>query len=483
MKNHFASPDPTPSGDRRQLPRWLRLLLAGGALVLLIVILRSPRSAHWTGTTAVPRLNAPVLRGAHPAAGWAGRFTPHTTAPAATAKEIVAGKIAQFARSRRELAQALARRHQVEVSGDVDRFFAAVESGHWEDIEKSFSQINGGDSSAGHSNRRSPDIEHLWPAIIDAYGAAEQVHEWPAQQLLDYGNAVLDSLRPGMVYVGGTDNGRWIPELLNDTSEGERHVILTQNALADGTYLDYLRLQYDDRLATLSDADSQRAFQDYVADAEKRLRHDQEHPDEPSQIRPGEDVRMMDGKVGVSGQVAVMAINEKLLETLREKNPDLAFAIQESSPLQGTYAQAAPLGPLMELGARAGQDGLTAEQAAQSLDYWKNTAQQLLADPETTGSTTALKAYSHDTVAAANLLAAHHFTDEAEQAYRLATRLWPESPESAYALAGLLARGGRVAEAQQVLADFAQQSPDQKKASESASAATRLVSPAPKPSP
>ena len=45
---------------------------------------------------------------------------------------------------------------------------------------------------------------------------------------------VLGSLRPGMVYVGGTDNGRWIPELLNDTSQGERHVILTQNGLADG---------------------------------------------------------------------------------------------------------------------------------------------------------------------------------------------------------------------------------------------------------
>jgi hypothetical protein len=29
-----------------------------------------------------------------------------------------------------------------------------------------------------------------------------------------------------MVYVGGTDNGRWIPELLNDTNDGERHIIV-----------------------------------------------------------------------------------------------------------------------------------------------------------------------------------------------------------------------------------------------------------------
>src|SRR5258707_981540 len=86
----------------------------------------------------------------------------------------------------------------------------------------------------------------------------------PAQKLLDYGHALLDPLRPGMVYVGGTDSGRWVAELMNETSGGERHVVLTQNALADSSYLDYLGLQYDDRMTTLTDEDSQRAFQDYL---------------------------------------------------------------------------------------------------------------------------------------------------------------------------------------------------------------------------
>jgi hypothetical protein len=39
---------------------------------------------------------------------------------------------------------------------------------------------------------------------------------------------------PGMVYVGGDDNGRWVPELINDTSDGEHHIVITQNCLADG---------------------------------------------------------------------------------------------------------------------------------------------------------------------------------------------------------------------------------------------------------
>ena len=366
----------------------------------------------------------------------------------------------------------------MEVSAEVERFFDAVESGHWDDIEVAFKKINGGDSSAGHSGQRPPGIEYLWPAIIDAYGVAEQVHEWPAQKLLDYGNAVLNSLRPGMVYVGGTDNGRWIPELLNDTSDGERHIIVTQNGLADLTYLDYIRLQYDDRFATLTDEDFQRAFQEYLSDAQKRLKHDQQFSDEPKQIRTGEDVSVVEGKVQVGGKVAVMAINEKLLQSLVAKNPDLSFALQESFPLKGTYAEALPLGPVMELRAQDGQNTFTAERAAQSLDYWRNTAQQILSDPEANSSPAALKSYSHDTVAAANLLTEHHFSVEAEQAYRLATQLWPENPESVGGLADLLVRTGRENEARQLFEQFIREHPSQRKELDRIRAAIPIIGPA-----
>jgi hypothetical protein len=129
---------------------------------------------------------------------------------------------------------------------------------------------------------------------------ASETSNWPAQKLLDYGEAVLGSLRPGMIYVGGTDSGRWIPTLLNETSEGEHHVILTQNALADSNYVDYINFLYNDRLATLTKDDSGRAFADYVADAQKRLQHDQQSPEEPKQIRPDEEVRSIDGRVQVA---------------------------------------------------------------------------------------------------------------------------------------------------------------------------------------
>jgi hypothetical protein len=318
-------------------------------------------------------------------------------------------------------------------------------------------------------------VAKLWPAIIDAYGVAEQVHDWPAQKLLDYGSTVLDALRPGMVYVGGTDPGRWIPELINDTSEGERHIVITQNGLAAGDYQEYLRLQYDDRFANLSDEESQRAFDAYIADAQKRLEHDQQFPNEPKQLLPGEDVHMVDGKVQVGGQAAVMAINERLLQSLMQKNPDLSFAIQESFPLKGTYADALPLGPLMELRAVDDPNTFTSERAQQSLDYWRNRADQILSDPEAVGSSEVLKSYSHDTVAAAHLLAAHGLGVEAEQAYRLATTICPWNPESVNGLADLLSGSGRVTEAEQVVNEFEQKYPEQRAILERFRAESRVI--------
>lgn len=357
---------------------------------------------------------------------------------------------------------------------EVERFFDAVEGGKWEEIDARFSAL-AKRSGQYEGSTHSPELDAVWPAVLDAYGVAEQAHEWPAQKLLDYGNAVLGSLRPGMVYVGGTDNGRWIPELLNETSDSEPHIIVTQNAFADARYLDYVNTLYRDRLATLTQEDSQRAFHEYVTDAQQRLEHDTRFPNEPKQIRPGEDVRVIDGKVEVGGAAAVMAINEKLLETLMAKNPDLSFALQESFPFRGTYADALPLGPLMELRAQDGENLFTAERAAQSLEFWRNTAQQILSDPEAAGSPAALKSYSHDSVAAANLLAAHYFTAEAEEAYRLATQLWPENPESVGGLADLLVRSGRESEARQMFDEFTRQHPDQQKTLERVSATWRLI--------
>ena len=208
-----------------------------------------------------------------------------------------------------------------------------------------------------------------------------------------------------------------------------------------------MNILYGQRLATLTGEDSKRAFQEYIADAQKRLEHDQQFPDGPKLLRPGEDVRMNDGKVQVSGQVAVMAINEKLLQTLMQKNPDASFAMEESFPFNSMFADAAPLGPIMELGVRDENSALTRERAAQSVDYWRTTAQELLADPDARESAEVLKSYSKLVSSQGGLLANRNFPVEAEQAFRLANEICPYSPEAVFRLVNLLVEQNRFEDA------------------------------------
>ena len=382
--------------------------------------------------------------------------------PAETAEEIVAQKVRQFGQNRRAIADRIAQRHNRVLPPEIEAFFDAIENGNWEEIDRHWKELKTHTHQYEDSKDDRPDLEPYWSMVLDAYGVAEQAHEWPAQKLLDYGNAILDSLRPDMVYVGGTDNGRWVPALLSETS-GDPHIVVTQNALADATYLDYVRELYGDRFNTLSQEDSQQAFQEYTADAQKRLQHDLDFPDEPKQVRPGENIKITDGRVQVSGMVAVMSINEKLLQRMMEKNPELSFAIQESFPMRNTYAEALPLGPLMELGAQNAQNQFTSERAAQSVDYWRSITQTLLADPEAANSTYTLRAYSHDVNSTANLLASHNFMSEAEAAYRLASQIVPGNPEAVSGLANVLEQTGRATEARRLLEDFARQYPDNAK--------------------
>src|SRR5262249_1577028 len=167
------------------------LLLIACAVAALIGVLRTVQHEGQVVTaplTTTPDSDNAVDTSAAPRSSWHSSRIRSAAKAEPTAAEVVAGKLALFGQSRRSLAHALAERHHGQVSDNVERFFDAVESGDWDRIEAAFKVINGGGSSAGYADGRLPEAQAVWPAIIDAYGAAEQVHEWPAQKLLDYGN-------------------------------------------------------------------------------------------------------------------------------------------------------------------------------------------------------------------------------------------------------------------------------------------------------
>jgi predicted Zn-dependent protease len=147
-----------------------------------------------------------------------------------------------------------------------------------------------------------------------------------------------------------------------------------------------------------------------------------------------------------------------------QNNPDSSFGLEESFPLKSTYPDAVPLGPIMQLGAQGNAGAFTADLAAQTVAYWQNSAQQLLANPEAAGSADTRLTYSHDAVAQANLLAAHDYPAEAEQAYNLASQLAPTNFEAVAGLSDVLYHTGQANQAIQILNDFAKKNPSQQAA-------------------
>src|SRR5581483_10331432 len=85
-----------------------------------------------------------------------------------------------------------------------------------------------------------------------------------------------------------------------------------------------------------------------------RLQHDLQRPNEPKQLRPGEDVnrqikpgedvQVADNRIQINGQTAVMSINGLLTKVIFDHNPTNEFFVEESFPLDWMYPYLTPFG-------------------------------------------------------------------------------------------------------------------------------------------
>ncbi len=213
----------------------------------------------------------------------------------------------------------------------------------------------------------------LWCPIHETLGIAECFHEWNDLKLLRrFGQDIIDSIPSNSIYFGGTDPGRFVITAMSQSHRDARpFYTLTQNALADGRYLDYLRYLYGSRIHIPTEADSQAAFNEYLKDAQQRL--------QSGQVRPGEDVRVVDNRVQVSGHVAVMQINGLLVKNIFDHNTNHQFYIEESFPLDWMYPYLCPHGLIFKLNPQPLSD-LPESAVRDDRQYWGRYAGQLIGD-------------------------------------------------------------------------------------------------------
>lgn len=299
-------------------------------------------------------------------------FTVALASCAAEKEHALPPEIRAFCTNKASQARNLAEQLQLQPSRDVWAFFDAAEAGQiskafrvWGSLRQRSGQYEG---TRADDAVRSP----VWQAVLEVELALEAFTECEPKYALAFGQGILKSLPPGSVYFGGTDPGRGLVTALSKShAKADPCFILTQNALADGTYLHYLRLMYGARLYMPSQEDSQKAFSEYLADAQQRLK--------ANKLKPGEDVKVVDNRVQVSGQVAVMAINARLAKVIFDKNPDREFFIEESFPLDWMYPHLSPHGLILKVN-REPLSTLTDAQIEQDRTFWDAQVRQTLGD-------------------------------------------------------------------------------------------------------
>jgi hypothetical protein len=127
---------------------------------------------------------------------------------------------------------------------------------------------------------------------------------------------------------------------------------------------------YPDReMHIASPLDSQECFSEYLSDAQRRL--------QAGQLRPGEDVKIIGGKVQVSGQVAVMAINGLLTKVMFDKNPNNEFFVEESFPLEWMYPHLTPFGIIMKIN-RQPLPTFSEEVFQRDHEFWSQYSERLI---------------------------------------------------------------------------------------------------------
>lgn len=281
------------------------------------------------------------------------------------------------------------------------------------------------------------------------------------------------------IFFGGTDPGRFVPTYMIYSAKVRPDVyLITQNALADNTYMAVMRDLYGDQIWIPTQIENNMAFQKYVQGVKNGT------------IDAGADVITKDGRVQVQGVAGVMKINGFLSEWIFQHNqyrtepktdettrpvgsavvpmnpeidpatgtpPSRDFYVEESYVMPWMYPYLTPHGLILKLNNKPTK--ITPEHIKNDTEFWAWYSNRLLNDQRFIRDIVARKSFAKLRSALAGLYAARGFPKEAEAAFLQSIALYPLNPESNFRLANMYAQQGRITEAQNLLAKLIEQDP------------------------
>ncbi len=231
-----------------------------------------------------------------------------------------------------------------------------------------------------------------------------------------------EGMEQDAIFFGGTDPGRFVPTYMIYSAKVREDVFLiTQNALADHTYMSVMRDLYGEKIWIPSPAGSQNAFKIYVDELEagKRPRN--------------AGVNVINGRVQVTGALGVMEINGILCDMMFKKNKSRhAFYVEESYPIRWMFPYMTPHGLILKLNNEKCR--ISQRNTTDDMDLWDWYMRRHTSDRSFRRDIVAQKSFSKLRSAIAGLYARRNYVVNAERAFIEARMMYEFSPESALRL-------------------------------------------------
>ncbi len=255
------------------------------------------------------------------------------------------------------------------------------------------------------------------------------------------------------VFFGGTDPGRFVPTYMIYSARVRSDVFLiTQNALADNTYMNTMRDLYGNDMWIPTPDDSAKAFQVYVDEVQAGKR------------QANAALTIDNGRVQVSGALGVMEINGILCDMMFAKNKIRHdFYIEESYVIKWMYPYLSPHGLIMKINSEKAK--ISKELVQMDMDFWDWYSRKLVRGYTFRRDLPAQKSFSKLRSAIAGVYANTGYRNEAEEAYREARLLYPLSPEASFRmLQEIVLPQARYEEAEDILTYFVEKDPNNARA-------------------
>jgi beta-lactamase regulating signal transducer with metallopeptidase domain len=300
--------------------------------------------------------------------------------PAESLRQEQISRLRAFSAIKEKQSEQLAAAAGEQITPRYREFFAAALRGDGNYITNEFEYFKKHHPQYATTNTPTLGLRtSYWSPVLEVVLGYKEVLNGEPEYVREFEQDIIQSIPDRSIYFGGTDPGRGlITAFSRSQPEADPFFTLTQNALADGTYLDYLREMYGARINQPTKEDIDKIFANYIADAKERLAK--------NELKPGENVTVADnGRVNVSGKTAVMIINGMIAKWIFDRNPHHKFYLEESFPLDWMYPYLDPHGLIMKIN-RSPSSTLSADAVQRDQQYWQPRVREMIGDwlqPET----------------------------------------------------------------------------------------------------